>query len=94
MVSNGASEVDIWLGQLQQSQMYKGHEGTLLRFVDEVFTAVATEPHVYTDIVIDMQAEAVATEAAVAQYGVDAEWSMSSDTRCVLKGHTMRFLCS
>ena len=91
MVSNNTSEVDIWLTQLQQSQTYKGHEETLLRFLDEVFTAVATEPHVYTDIIIDMQAEVVAAEATVAQYAVDAEWKMSSDARCVLSkgGHTM-----
>lgn len=83
MASNNASEVDIWLTQLEQSQTYKGHEETLLRFLDEVFTAVATEPHVYTDIIIDMQAEVVAAEA---QYAMDAEWNMLSDTRYVLKG--------
>ena len=86
MVSNNTSEVDIWLTQLEQSQMYKGHEETLLRFLDEVFNAVATEPHVYTDIIIDMQAEVVAAEATVAQYAMDAEWNMSSNTRCVLRG--------
>ena len=62
--------------------MYEGHRETLLRFLDEVFTAVAAEPYEYTDIVIDMQAEAVAQQASAVQLGVEStEWNWSSDAR-------------
>ena len=65
--------------------MNEGHIETLLRFLDEIFTAVASEPYVYTDIVIDMQTEAVAEEASVMQFGMDStEQNWSSDARFVL----------
>ena len=77
--------MEIWLTHLQQSQEDEEHMGTLLRFLDEVFTAVAAEPYVYSDIIIDIQAGAVAAEASVAQSGMDlSQWNTSSDTRYVL----------
>jgi len=55
---------------------------TLLRFLDEVFTVVAVEPYVYSDIVIDMQTEAVAQEATEVHFGIDStEWNWSSNAR-------------
>lgn len=76
------NEVEMWLGHLCHNQLYEGHRETLLRFLDEVFTAVAAEPYVYTDIVIDMQTEAVAQEASEVQFGMDStEWNWSSDAR-------------
>lgn len=70
------------MSHLCHSQIYEGHRETLLRFLDEVFTAVAAEPYEYTDIVIDMQAEAVAQQASAVQLGVEStEWNWSSDAR-------------
>ena len=44
---------------------------------------MAAEPYDYTDIVIEMQAQAAAVEASVAQTGVESsQWNMS-DTRSV-----------
>ena len=44
--------------------------------------AVASEPYLYTDIVIDLQAEAVSHEASALQFGLDpTDWTQSSNTR-------------
>ena len=76
-----ANEVEIWLSHLCHSQ-FEGHTETLLRFLDEVFMAVASEPYLYTDIVIDLQAEAVSHEASALQFGLDpTDWTQSSNTR-------------
>ena len=76
------SEVEIWLSHLCHKQLYGGHRETLLRFLDEVFTAVAAEPYVYADIIIDMQTEAVAQEASEVQFVMDSSnWNWSSNTR-------------
>jgi len=76
------NELETWLSHLCHNQLYEGHRETLLRFLDEVFTAVAAEPYVYTDIVIDMQTEAVAQEANEVQFAMDStEWNWSSDKR-------------
>lgn len=79
--------------------MNEGNKETLLRFLDEVFTAVASEPYVYTDIVIDMQTEAVAQEASVMQFGMDStEQNWSSDARfdliCFKGAHSPRMQSS
>lgn len=51
-------------------------------FLDEVFTAVSSEPHVYADITVDMQGEIAAVEARMAQSGVESlEWSLTPGTR-------------
>ena len=53
-----------------------------MRFLDGVFTTVATEPYMYTDTVIDLQAEAVAQEANAVQSGADStDWNQSSNAR-------------
>ena len=71
----------MWLSHLCHSQ-FEEHTKTLLRFLDEVFTAVASEPYLYTDIVIDLQAEAVLQEACALQFGLDpTDWTQSSNTR-------------
>ena len=76
-----ANEVEMWLSHLCHSQ-FEGHTKTLLRFLDEVFMAVASEPYLYTDIVIDLQAEAVSHEASALQFGLDpTDWTQSSNTR-------------
>lgn len=72
------NEVETWLSHLCHNQQYEGHRETLLRFLDEVFTAVAAEPYMYADIVIDMQAEAVAQDATEGMTGMDStdsNWS-------------------
>ena len=69
--------------QLRESQTHDGQADSLLRFLDEVFCAVAAEPYEYTEIVIEMQAQAAAAEASVAQTGVESsQWNMSN-TRSV-----------
>ena len=76
------NEVETWLNHLCHDQPYQGHMETLLRFLDEVFTAVAVEPYVYSDIVIDMQTVAVAQEASEVHFGIDStEWNWSSNAR-------------
>ena len=76
------NEVETWLSHVCNNQLYGGYRETLLKFLDEVFTAVAAEPYVYTDIVIDRQAEAVAQEANEVQFATDStEWSWSPDKR-------------
>ena len=76
-----ANEVEMWLSHLCHSQ-FEEHTKTLLRFLDEVFMAVASEPYLYTDIVIDLQAEAVSHEASALQFGLDpTDWTQSSNTR-------------
>lgn len=76
------NELETWLSHLCHNQLYEGHRETLLRFLDEVFTAVAAEPYVYTDIVIDMQTEAVAQEANEVQFAMDStERNWSPDKR-------------
>ena len=83
LVDSHTYEVDAWLIQLRESQTYYGQADSLLRFLDEVFCTVAAEPYEYTDIVIEMQAQAAAAEASVTQTGVESsEWNMS-DTRSV-----------
>lgn len=68
--------------QLHPSEATEGQKETLLRFLDEVFTTVAAEPYVYSDIMIDRQAEAVAAEASGARSGTESsEWDVSSDAR-------------
>ncbi|XP_022797243.1 uncharacterized protein LOC111335571 [Stylophora pistillata] len=75
-----ANEVKVWLSHLCHSQ-FEGHMETLLRFLDEVFTAVVTEPYLYSDAVIDLQAEAVSHEASAVQFSLDlTEWTRSSDS--------------
>ena len=76
------NEVETWLSHLCDNQLYEEHREPLLKFLDEVFTAVAAEPYLYTDIVIDMQAEAAAQEANEVQFALDStEWSWSPDER-------------
>ena len=71
----------MWLSHLCHSQ-FEGHTETLLKFLDEVFMAVASEPYLYTDAVIDLQAEAVSHEASALQFGLDpTDWTQSSNTR-------------
>lgn len=75
------NEIETWLSHLCHNQLYEGHRETLLRFLDEVFTAVAAEPYMYTDIVIDMQTEAVAQEASEGKIGMDStdsNWSCNT----------------
>ena len=83
LVDSHTNEVDIWLTQLQQIQVYEENKDPLLRFLDEVFSAVAAEPYVYTDIAIEMQAQVVAAEASMTKSGLhSSQWDMS-DTRYV-----------
>ena len=83
LVDGHTYEVDAWLIQLRENQTFDGQADSLLRFLDEVFCSVAAEPYEYTDIVIEMRAQAAATEASVAQTGVESlQWNMS-DTRSV-----------
>ena len=83
LVDSHTFEVDAWLIQLRESYTYDGQADSLLRFLDEIFCTVAAEPYEYTDIVIEMQAQAAAAEASVAQTGVESlQWNMS-DTRSV-----------
>ena len=82
LISDHSSEVDVWLTQLHPSEATEGQKETLLRFLDEVVTTVAVEPYVYSDIMIDRQAEAVAAEASGARSGTESsEWDASSDAR-------------
>lgn len=83
LVDSHTYEMDAWLIQLRESQTHDGQADSLLRFLDEVFCTVAAEPYEYSDIVIEMQAQATAAEASVAQTGVESsQWNMS-DTRSV-----------
>ena len=83
LIDSHTFEVDAWLIQLRESHTYDGQADSLLRFLDEIFCTVAAEPYEYTDIVIEMQAQAAAAEASVAQTGVESlQWNMS-DTRSV-----------
>ena len=56
---------------------------TLLGYLDEVFTAVATEANAYAEVVINARAEVLASEANVVEAGVESGWNMTSDSRCV-----------
>lgn len=86
------NEVETWLNHLCHDQLYEGHMETLLSFLDEVFTAVAAEPYLYTDIVIDMQTEAVAQEASEVHFGIDStEWNSSPNARFDLNYSDFRF---
>ena len=87
------NEIETWLSHLCHNQLYEGHRETLLRFLDEVFTVVAAEPYVYTDIVIDMHTDMVAQEASEGQFGMDSnEWNWSSNARFDLKIYLNFFL--
>ena len=83
LVSSNANEVDIWLDQLKQFQVQKGAVKTLLGYLGEVFTAVATEANAYAEVVINARAEVLASEAVGVESAVESGGNMSSDSRCV-----------
>ena len=56
---------------------------TLQSFLGEVFTAVAVEPYVYTDIIVELQSEAMMMEANAGQFDETLINCNGSTQRCV-----------